>query len=421
MSRRSRAAASRIAVAVIAATNVAVTHIAADDWRPVPLQARLTQVQPQTGIVLWADNAAAADAPIQLEFRYLTYAEVVTGPGRYDWSPVERLLDEIAGRRHQAILRWHDTYVGKPTGVPDYIKQLPDYRETTALSEGKPTGFPDWSHPRWRACVLDFYTEFASRYDRDPRIAFVQTGFGLWSEYHIYDGPMELGRTFPSLEFQAEFARHLAGVFHHTPWMISVDAAGEHTPFAGDPELLALPFGVFDDSFNHAKHARENEPNWNAFDRQRWRRAPAGGEFSFFQKVDQRLALAPQGPHGVPFDDHARAFHISFIIGDDQPRFQPAERIKSAGLACGYRFRVTAFEATAAASRVTITNTGIAPIYHDAWPAVGGVRCAESLRGLLPGATRTFNIPAGGDAPVLSIESDRLVPGQRIEFEADLP
>ncbi len=333
---------------------------------------------------------------------------------------MDRRLEQIAGRGHQAILRWHDTYVGRPAGVPEYIRKLEGYRETTAPSEGKATGFPDWSHPEWRRCVLEFYTRFAERYDRDPRIAFVQTGFGLWSEYHIYDGPMELGRTFPSREFQAEFARHLAQVFRQTPWMISVDAAGDHAPFAGDAELLALPFGVFDDSFNHKRHARENEPNWNAFDRERWQRAPCGGEFSFFQKEDQRLALAPNGPHGTPFEKHAAAFQISFMIGDDQPRFQPAERLLSAGLACGYRFRMTAFEASARASRVTIRNDGIAPLYFDAAPAVNGVRGEGTLRGLLPGESRTFTIAAGGQTPQLTIECDRLVPGQRIGFDADL-
>jgi hypothetical protein len=269
--------------------------------------------------------------------------------------------------------------------------------------------------------VLAFFTAFAEKYDRDPRLAFVQVGFGLWAEYHIYDGPMTLGKTFPSPAFQAQFARHLADTFHQTPWMISVDAAGDHTPFASSKDLLALPFGLFDDSFNHAKHARENEPNWDALGRDRWKIAPMGGEFSFFEKKDQKDALAPRGPHGIPFEDQAARFHVSFIIGDAQPRFQTADRVRSAGMACGYRFRVKGFDASNSRSIVTFTNTGIAPIYFDAYPAVNGVRAAESLKGLLPGQDRAFSIAAGGDAPALTIECDRLVPGQSIEYDADLP
>lgn len=392
----------------------------ADELRLVPLKATITSVQPMTGIVLWSTNPEAAKAPIQLEYGYLRYDQVVREEGNFDWNGVEKLLDEIASRKHQAILRWHDTYVGKPTGVPAYIKALPDYRETTARSEKKVTGFPDWSHPHWQAFVLDFFTKFAEKYDRDPRLAFVQVGFGLWAEYHIYDGPMKLGGTFPSLEYQEKFAKHLAAQFLHTPWMISVDAAGKHAPFAKNLKLIDLPFGVFDDSFNHEKHKQENEPNWDVFGRDRWKTAPTGGEFSFFKPKDQREALAPKGPYGIPFAEQAARFHVSFIIGDDQPRFQKADRLREAGLACGYRFTVTRFAASNSASEVVIKNVGVAPIYHSAFPAVNGVRSTDSLMGLLPGESRLFKIDTGGQKPELSIESDRLVTGQRIEFDAAL-
>ncbi len=393
----------------------------AAELRPVPLQSTIKGVQPMTGIVLWATNEHAAKAPIQLEFAYLGYDQIVREKGMYDWTAVETLLDQVAGRGHQLILRWHDTYVGKPTRVPAYIKALADYRETVAPSEKKETGFPDWSHPELRRFIPEFYTQFAKHYDRDPRLAFVQTGFGLWAEYHIYDGPMEPGKTFPDQKFQTEFAKHLAAVFKETPWMISVDAAAKHTPFADNKELLALNFGVFDDSFNHANHAKSNEPNWNTFGRDRWRHAPAGGEFSFFEKRDQKEALSPHGPHGIPFEEQAAKFHLSFIIGDDQPRFlKGPERLISAGQACGYRFEVTRFDSSPERSLVEVRNNGIAPIYHDAFPAVNGVRSTVSLKGLLPGESRQFPIPAGGDKPALTLESDRLVKGQGIEFEAAL-
>ncbi len=392
----------------------------AGDLRPVPLKSAATEVQPMTGIALWATNPAARTAPVQLEFSYLAYDRVVREKGKYDWAAVEQLLDDAAGRNHQLVLRWHDTYVGKPTGVPAYIKALPGYRETAALSEKKRTGFPDWSHPEWRRFVPEFFARFAERYDRDPRLAFVQVGFGLWAEYHIYDGPMELGKTFPSKAFQGEFATHLGKSLTHTPWMISVDAAGDHAPFAADKTLLALPFGVFDDSFNHARHEAENVPNWNALGRDRWKSAPVGGEFSFFEPKDQSEALSPRGPHGTRFEEQAARFHVSFIIGDAQPRHQTAGRVREAGLACGYRFRVTKFRASAARSEVTVTNTGVAPIYYDAYPAVNGVRAKASLKGLLPSESRTFEVAAGGESPVPTIECDRLVKGQRIGYDADL-
>jgi len=397
-----------------------VMDVSADEMRPQRLKSTIENVQPMTGIVLWSTNEAAATAPIQLEYAYLKYNQVVQEKGKYDWQSVESLLNEIAGRKHQAILRWHDTYVGAPTGVPAFIKALPNYHETTATSEQKPTDFPDWSNPEWQAFILEFFGRFADKYDRDPRLAFVQVGFGLWAEYHIYDGPMKLGDTFPNKDFQLAFTRHLASQFRETPWMISVDAAGDHTPFADDAVLSASPFGLFDDSFNHQRHKQENEPNWLTLGMDRWKRAPTGGEFSFFKKKDQKDALAPSGPYGIPFAEHAAKFHVSFIIGDAQPRFQKADVIRNAGMNCGYRFKVNRFVASSTASELNIENTGIAPIYFDAFPAINGVRSATSLKGLLPGESREFRIAKGGTMPVLNIDCDRLTPGQKIEYIADL-
>ncbi len=393
----------------------------ADEFRAVPLKVSCSDVQPMTGIALWTTNEAVDSAPIQLEYAYMTYGQIVQNKGEYDWSPLEALLDEVASRRHQLILRWHDTYVGQKTGVPAYITQLPQYKITTAKSEKKPTEFPDWSHPELRRFVLEFFGRFSEKYDDDPRLAFVQVGFGLWAEYHIYDGPMRMGQTFPSLEYQAEFAQHLSTCLKTTPWMISVDAGdADRSAFAVDAKLQDLTFGLFDDSFNHANHKKENEPNWNILGRERWKASPTGGEFSFFKKVDQSRALAPDGPHGIPFEKQAADFHVSFMIGDDQPRFQKNDRIQSAGTSCGYRFHVEAFEASSTQSRVIIRNDGIAPIYFDAHPAVNKVMSSTSLKGLLPGEERLFDISTGGPNPQLSIECARLVPGQRIGFSADL-
>jgi archaellum component FlaF (FlaF/FlaG flagellin family) len=95
-------------------------------------------------------------------------------------------------------------------------------------------------------------------------------------------------------------------------------------------------------------------------------------------------------------------------------------RIKSAGMAIGYKFKVTSFKASSSDARVVVENTGIAPIYADAWVAVNGVRSSSSLKGLLPGQSREFSVPSGGSSPDLTIVCDRLVSGQSIEFEADL-
>jgi hypothetical protein len=392
-----------------------------DTWQPIALQDTAQVVAPMTGIVLWDDNEKNTTDAIQLEYSYVGYDQVVLKKGVYDWQTVDAKLAAIASRGHQAVLRFYFDYVGKPTTVPPYIKQLSDYSDVTAKSEGKQTGFCDWSHPELQTFVIQFYSELAKRYDNDRRLAFLQTGFGLWAEYHIYDGPLELGKTFPSREFQARFAKHMDGTFKQLPWMISIDAANdEWSPMAKDETLRTLGFGLFDDSFLSKEHPKVNALNWRAFGSDRWQRLPAGGEFSYYNKRDQRMALAPSGPNGDSFEKAAARFHISFMIGDDQARFQSLDRIREAGMQCGYKFHVEKLESNGTETRGTITNRGVAPIYFDAYPAIlqsgSEVRSTVSLKHLLPGEQRQFKIPGKADASNFRIACDRLVDGQSIPF-----
>jgi hypothetical protein len=108
------------------------------------------------------------------------------------------------------------------------------------------------------------------------------------------------------------------------------------------------------------------------------------------------------------------------MIGNDQPRYQSIERIKTAGMATGYRFQVTQFKASDSQSVVSITNNGIAPIYYDAYVTVNGMRASKSLKDLMPGNSDNYTVASGGMSPVLTIESDRLVEGQQITYEANI-
>ena len=414
-----------LAVVCLTLTCCGLKVATAQEGRLLSLKSSITGVQPMTGIVLWSDNefARKSSNAISLEYSYCGYNEVVAPSGSYDWSAIEKKLDDIASRNHQAVLRFYFVYVGQETTVPKHIRSQPAYQETVGKSEKKTTHFCDWSSRQLQDFTLEFYTKFASRYDQDPRIAFLQTGFGLWAEYHIYDGPRELGKTFPSKQFQEKFIRHLNQKFSSLPWSISIDSAdSEYSPLENNAELLSLQFGVFDDSFLCKSHPKENAVNWETLDSNRWKRQPGGGEFSYYNSKDQRKALSEGGPNGVTFEEAAKQFHISYMIGNDQPRYQTEQRIKEAGMATGYRFRVTHAAVKGNELRLRVLNEGVAPIYRDAFFAAGQHLSNNSLRGLLPGESAVFSIkdlrPA--DLGQISIQSPHILSTQRIEFEADL-
>lgn len=378
----------------------------------------ITEVQPMTGIVFWHSSGNVDTDAISLEFSYMLFNEVVTDSGVYDWSPVEEKLDAIASRNHQAIFRFRYVYPGYETSVPQYILDREDYHETIGNSEGKETHFPDWTNDELKRFTLEFYTQFAERYDDDPRLAFVQVGFGLWAEYHIYSGPFTLGQTFPSKAFQEAFFRHLDSTFQNIPWSISIDAADDtYAPFEEKPVLKELKFGLFDDSFMHQSHAGYNTRNWNFFDRERYKTSPAGGEFSYYSTYDQQHVLDyPEGPYGKPFEVFARDFHISYIMGNDQPRYQTMERIKQASMAAGYKFKIVRLLTSSDSTIIDILNYGVAPIYYDAWPALDGTRSDRSLKLHAPGDTLRYSIAAGAEGAALTIECDKLLDGQEIQY-----
>ena len=414
-------------------------------FETVALQSEINAVLPMTGIVLWPGQAKSRNSTygksITLEFSYCLPYDVVTGKIddkiQYNWTSFEYLLDDIASRGHQAIVRFRYEYpnattngIKGGTAVPGYIKELSDYNETFNANPGGdgPTYYSDWSNIELQWFTKQFYTDFAAKYDQDIRIAFVQLGFGHWSEYHIYGNGLILGINFPSHNYQTEFLTHINSVFNQTPWSISIDAADKsYTPVVNSPSLMNLNFGLFDDSFMHNKHEISqgggyNERCWIAIGSDRWKTAPAGGEISYYTREDQKNFLNPSGMYGFTWEEAAKKYHISYIISNDAPGSIQGtpERFISAGKSSGYSFKIDDFKVKGDSSVIKITNLGIAPIYRDAFVAVNGVRSDYSLKQLLPDSTIWTKIPTGGAEPVVTIECDHLLPGQIIEFEANI-
>lgn len=396
-----------------------------NDYARVALKSEITGVQPMTGIVLWTDNSRSESMKdcIQLEFAYMLYNEVCKEQGVYDWTPMDNLLDEVASRGHQLVVRFRYTYVGKKCAVPDYIKEWPGYEETVGKSEGRNTYFPDWRCEELQRFHLEFHKLFAERYDNDPRLAFVQTGFGLWAEYHIYDGPCKIGQTFPSKEFQATFFREMETYFKYTTWSISIDAADSfYSPLKKEKELLDLRFGNFDDSFMHEDHGDYNRECWMFFGLDRYKKAPCGGEFSYYTDYDQKHCLDKEGMYGRLFENEVKRYHMTYINGNDQPGYQPRERIKEASMAMGYSYEILDYRVKGDEAAVLIQNIGVAPIYRNAYVAVGGVKGEYSLADLMPGWRQWIMIKGAGvsaDAKP-EIVCDHLVPGQKIEYRANV-
>ena len=227
---------------------------------------------------------------------------------------------------------------------------------------------------------------------------------------------------FPSDAYQKEFLTYLGGVLE-IPWLISIDAA-DSSPVVGDATLMGLVFGLFDDSFMHKDHEGDyNEECWDAIGKgTRWQTGACGGEISYYTSSVQKNFLNPAGMYGVTWEQASAKYHITFMIANDAPRGQygTAAHFKEAGMACGYHFALTGLYANDERTAACVTNTGIAPIYRDAYLAVDGVRSTTSLKGLLPGDTLLVYVDKVTTGRDVTIASDYVLSGQTIQFDADL-
>ncbi len=423
--------------------------------RSVALSKEIETLEPMKGIVFWPDQAKSQknlQSAISLEFSYCLPCAVVTGKTgdkiNYDWSSFEKLLDDIKNRGHQAIVRFrieypNETITNAPnctegvkgaTAVPNYFVTNSNYQETFSENPGGdgPTYYADWNSTALQWFYKQFYADFAAKYDKDPRIAFVQAGFGHWAEYHIYGTKLILGTNFPSKEYQSEFLTHLDTLFIETPWSISIDAADKtYSPIAGNKTLLGLKFGLFDDSFMHKEHDisqgdGDNERNWQTMGKDRWKTSPAGGEISYYEDKDQHEFLNPAGLYGVTWEDAASKYHMTYVIGNDAPegKYATKSRVYEASSYAGYKFEITGYAVNKISAAVRVKNVGIAPLYHNAYVTVKGTRSEKSLKGLLPGEEATYTISgisiADNESPELTITGDKLLKNTTIPYKANL-
>ena len=447
----------RIALPFLFNVVIALNSTAAD-WKPVGITSQVTSVQPMTGLVLWPDEAddrfSTYGKSHALEFSYVAPCKVVKGCAEdstilYDWSYLDDLLDEIKSRNHQAVLRFFYEYPGEKmvdnqpgtSAVPEYIKKSPGYKDVSKKVKGDGmTHYADWSNKELKRFTKQFFTDFAKRYETDPRIAFVEVGFGHWSEYHIYDEngvDIKFDENFPSKEYQKEFFLHITDVMANIPWAISIDAADDdYTPFTKDKDLQKLEFGLFDDSFMHEGHEKSsgdgyNESCWNAMGKERWKTGVCGGEISYYEDSDQEKFTNPSGMYGHTWEEQSKKYHITFMIANNNPSgknsYNTASRFKECSMATGYHFVVTGCQSDGTQTKITVKNTGVAPLYRDAYFAIGSIRSSETLRGLLPEESKEIIIDAALESdnngkaitnPV--IVSDYILDSQTIEYDCDI-
>lgn len=323
--------------------------------------------------------------PHSLEFDYLGLARLVIGEGEYDWQPVEKMLDGIAGRGNQAVLRIYMEYPGKQDGIPEYLRdrgvEIHEYmNENTAPFPAQKVWTPDYEDPQLRHMLRDFIAAFGQRYDGDPRLAYLTAGLlGTWGEWHTYP-QTEL---WASQRTQGEVLDAYEKHFRLTPVLLRYPAGKGHD---AQVENASRPFGYHDDSLCWATlETGRSEDDWffipalkaaGKAAENKWRTQPIGGEIrpEVWGKIfDDSVEI----PEAQSFAECATALHLTWTMDTGMFR-EPASkaRLKNAlreVAKLGYEFYVPEceFPQRCTDDRMAVTvqviNQGLAPMYH-AWP-----------------------------------------------------
>lgn len=349
--------------------------------------------------------------PHSLEFNYLPYSAIVKGYDEFDWNPLDDLLDDMASRGHQAVIRIYLEYPDKKGAIPEFLikdglkvhKWL--YTETQPHPPA-PIETPDYEDARLRKSLRSFISAFGKKYDGDPRIGFITAGLlGTWGEWHTY--PKD--ELFASKAVQMEVMDAYEAAFKTTPILLRYPV-GENT--SQKASNASRNFGYHDDSFAWATLSTgRKQDDWfympsikaagpNA--ESKWRTRPIGGEIrpEAWGKV---FDAKPGNKRIQDFLACVEATHASWLM--DSGMFEKtsnAERIQRAERQVrrlGYEFHVPSVTIGPLAGgklliQVEVENRGVAPFYYDWKPEYGLIREGRVLRtwpgtgqllGILPG------------------------------------
>lgn len=411
-----------------------------------PLKAGPTPADnPLKGLVPYA-RPAPGRFPHSLEFSYLPFSELMTGPDTFNWQPLEELLDDVASRGNQTIFRVFLEYPAKKEGIPEFlVKQglkVHVYKNTnTAPHPPAESRTPDYSDPRLRAALKAFIAALGARYDGDSRIGYITAGLlGTWGEWHTYPR----NDLWASREVQAEVYAAYQAAFRRTPILFRYPAGEGNDDYAPN---AALPFGYHDDSFAWATlDTGRKQDDWfymvvlrNAGPAAvgKWKTQPIGGEIRP-EIWGQIFDAKPKHKQAQDFAESVRQTHVSWLMdtGMFREKAPPAryERAIAEVRKMGYDLRVTEVEVTANGDdiqvKAKVVNEGVAPFYHpwqvelgllaESGEVVSTLAAGWSITGLLPGdAPRLWSasIPAVKTARFVAVRVvNPLTGGKRFDF-----
>ncbi len=368
-------------------------------------------VNPLKGLIPFSGETTF---PISMEWFYIAVNEVEVAEGVYDWSALESRLNTIAGRGHQAVLRFYYDYPGESTGVPqylidDYHLNMRPYNEPGNL--GGSGLCPDYSDVHFRTSMANFIAAFGEEYDGDPRIGFITEGLlGFWGEWHNWPFDEDTSDGKPNWNIPSEVYTEVYSAFNnafHTTKLV----VREPKDGVDDPSFHT---GYHDDSFAYATLSEANGgQSWSFMQRlinqgvqNNWQFGCIGGEV--YPPLQGSIFTGNTTGDTQNWQACVNETHASWLMCDQIKGYSGNTRTNAinASKGLGYDLQVvtasyseTIGGNTSLPVSVGIKNNGVAPFYydHNTWPVMIGVKQGDTLVKKYYTTWDLNSIPANGN------------------------
>jgi Domain of unknown function (DUF4832) len=312
--------------------------------------------------------------PHSMEWNYIAWKDVQTGPTTFNWAPIDTLLNDVASRGHQTVFRIYADYPTLPYGVPGFLSGVAknaytDYGNTTSFS-------PNYDDPAMVSAMVNLIGALGARYDGDARVGFITVGLiGFWGEWHTYRDSCACDTWMPTAATQSTVLSAFDNAFNRTKILLRKPTANS----------ASLGIGYHDDSFNYSTYGATAWYFWPgviaAGLQNKWQTEPIGGELypPLQLTVWDSAGLCVTGGAADQqcFNTSVDTTHASWMIA--HALFSPGNSgaAHTAAVTGAERLGYDLFAASVALPDTTTTsaltvsvrlqNRGVAPFYYN-WP-----------------------------------------------------
>lgn len=339
------------------------------DSAPGPLD------NPLKGWALYSDSGTEYSVKPTMAYFYVSWRELEPEPGKYQFDAWEkRTWDNPAARGKHIIFRLYLEYPTLASGLPKWIIDQGIKRTPYTAHGGGLT--PDYDDPRILKPLLRLISAMGTRYNKNPRVAFVPIGtLGHWGEWHTY--PDE--GLFASAATQRKVVEAWRAAFPDKKLLARYPYQETSKPW----------LGYHDDYF--PLDTGEGEP-WQFMSQmkaakltQNWRSQVFGAEmvpneaerflgkaWDLTKRMTEAIHLTWMGPYAPPLESGKGS------------EFQSRQEWLTRRM--GYEFQLLRLEDRGTSFALEGVNRGVAPFYYPWKVEVGWYRKGEGIRSRIPAA-----------------------------------